>query len=1333
MTDNSLSFNISALDRASKTFIDLATTVDRLSTKLDELGAREAKPEVDVETERALADLAALDAYLDSIGKKDETAKVNVDTKDAGNALAGLNSKITLISTGVLALAPAAGAAILAGLGGAFAAVGILAEKGNAQVAASFTSAETAAKMALTNGFAPIAPVLVGLAQEGANAVSNLEGSFRSAANSTAPLLQAVGIDLITAVQKGVQDAASDLGTLAPVAHAVGQDFLDAEQGVQGFLRNLDAGDAAQTLKLIGDVVKDDLPAIGNLVSAVAPLTNMLLAVLDPAIRDAANDLALLKPLFQAVSAVVTPLAPVLGALAVPLLAAGAASKLLTGSWVDLGGAATKLLLPFANTQATLTSLANTFGITTAAQNATTKATLEQSASAAAVKASLAEEAAAQALVTVQTEGSVKSKVELDAALASQVAASDAAIAAADELAGAEEGASYAMGPIGIVLGIAGTALLAFGASANSASNSTQSMTGELDKLEQSAGQGASALATLFGQDANAKQLSDTLSKYGVTVQTLTAAQNGSVAAQQQVTTALKQAQQAAENKLNVDQQALTALHGGTVVMGENGQSYVDNAAAVDKAKAAVQADQTAVTSASQAYQDAQNTIKNMTDALAAQGISLSANQNLWNQEGSTVQSASNAFGQATSGLKYLFDAENTSITTAGQAASAQQQLHAAVTSAQQAYQAAAQGVAQADYQVSQSAQGVANARHSVQQAILGEQSAEQSLTNAEQSETNAQNALIAARAAAAQQLIDLQRQVADQSDSVASASVNLFDAQQAVASAGLQGQSLGNFGPVTSGNEANYKLLLQLSQAQHAYNDALAQQQQLQQQNSTAQQQGVGGSATVVSAQQQLISSQQGVASATQQVSDSQYSAQQASLALKNAQYEQQQASLAVQTATLAEHAASAALTIANDNNTTSVMGNSVQAANNRGAIEGMYQANVNLYGPTVQATTATEQQGNAAGYTNTQVDNVITSLGGLNGTVSVFSIVGTPSLNLGALLAQASAEGIDPNSLGLPANQVALAQVAAGNQTAGGAQGHASGGYISGQGGPTDDMIPAWLSNGEFVVNAKAASANRGVLEQINAPGFASGGSVATDGKTLLGLNFRLAGWDGVLQGVSNWMQAFGKSAPNLPKPTGPIDMGAFTPKASSGSGSGSGGGGNAVPAQSGSAAAAQAFASAQLGNFGWGQDQMPDLIKLWNQESGWNDNAVNKSSGAYGIPQALGHGHPYNLGDYANQVLWGLNYIKGRYGSPDAAWAHEMSHNWYAKGGRVSAGALTPPSGYDTHRSFTVPGMAIGGPAAGTSSGDNHYHLNVHNANNNNIDLRSQYRRMEIMANI
>jgi len=54
------------------------------------------------------------------------------------------------------------------------------------------------------------------------------------------------------------------------------------------------------------------------------------------------------------------------------------------------------------------------------------------------------------------------------------------------------------------------------------------------------------------------------------------------------------------------------------------------------------------------------------------------------------------------------------------------------------------------------------------------------------------------------------------------------------------------------------------------------------------------------------------------------------------------------------------------------------------------------------------------------------------------------------------------------------------------------ATGGYVTGEGGPTDDKIPAMLSNKEFVVNAKQTSKFRPILEAINSgmvAGFAGG----------------------------------------------------------------------------------------------------------------------------------------------------------------------------------------------------------------------------------------------------
>jgi TP901 family phage tail tape measure protein len=56
-----------------------------------------------------------------------------------------------------------------------------------------------------------------------------------------------------------------------------------------------------------------------------------------------------------------------------------------------------------------------------------------------------------------------------------------------------------------------------------------------------------------------------------------------------------------------------------------------------------------------------------------------------------------------------------------------------------------------------------------------------------------------------------------------------------------------------------------------------------------------------------------------------------------------------------------------------------------------------------------------------------------------------------------------------------------------------HADGGWISGPGGPRDDMVPAWLSAGEYVVNARSAAQNAMLLEAINSGGrYADGGWV-------------------------------------------------------------------------------------------------------------------------------------------------------------------------------------------------------------------------------------------------
>jgi hypothetical protein len=83
--------------------------------------------------------------------------------------------------------------------------------------------------------------------------------------------------------------------------------------------------------------------------------------------------------------------------------------------------------------------------------------------------------------------------------------------------------------------------------------------------------------------------------------------------------------------------------------------------------------------------------------------------------------------------------------------------------------------------------------------------------------------------------------------------------------------------------------------------------------------------------------------------------------------------------------------------------------------------------------------------------------------------------------------------------------------------------------------------------------------------------------------------------------------------------------------------------------------------------GATQFACLDILFDRESRWRDNAMNKRSGAYGIPQALPGDKMAHAGadwktNPVTQVRWGLGYISGRYGSACAALQHSYSVGWY-----------------------------------------------------------------------
>ena len=96
-------------------------------------------------------------------------------------------------------------------------------------------------------------------------------------------------------------------------------------------------------------------------------------------------------------------------------------------------------------------------------------------------------------------------------------------------------------------------------------------------------------------------------------------------------------------------------------------------------------------------------------------------------------------------------------------------------------------------------------------------------------------------------------------------------------------------------------------------------------------------------------------------------------------------------------------------------------------------------------------------------------------------------------------------------------------------------------------------------------------------------------------------------------------------------------------------------------------QQVAIGLLHTFGWTGYQFRFLNALWARESGWQVRALNQYSGAYGIPQAVPGSKMAAAGpdwktSASTQIRWGLSYIKERYGSPRAAWRHELATGWY-----------------------------------------------------------------------
>lgn len=255
----------------------------------------------------------------------------------------------------------------------------------------------------------------------------------------------------------------------------------------------------------------------------------------------------------------------------------------------------------------------------------------------------------------------------------------------------------------------------------------------------------------------------------------------------------------------------------------------------------------------------------------------------------------------------------------------------------------------------------------------------------------------------------------------------------------------------------------------------------------------------------------------------------------------------------------------------------------------------------------------------------------------------------------------------------------------------GFSGGGKLSGYGG--GDQHLALLESGEAVVDKDRTRKFAPLLKAMGVPGFGGGGVVGTLtgalgwlGSEAASLIADLASGGGAVLGklLSKFI---GTSA------TGELgQMMTGIPRTLIGDLIGSQSLGTAVKQLQSAISAATSAASSLNTSIGGGAGANAALARqmypgwstgnlwaAWNSvamaESGWNRFAMNPSSGAYGIPQALPFtkmpkiAWPASAGGSSNagaQIKWMHDYIAAVYSTPVQAWAHEQAYRWYGSGG-------------------------------------------------------------------
>jgi SLT domain-containing protein len=1207
-----LSFNIVALDKASSTFLKIADRLDKVSEKIDKLDG------------------------------KDATVNVNVETDQSSKALDSFDTRFKLMAAGIIAASPAAGAAVIAGIGGGFIATAVLAQKSNQDVQQAYTGMWRNVVNQTKGATAQLVPQIVGAADAinaemqrlgpqmsqafsyGGPAIVALTRGVTDFAHNAMPGATAAMANSLP-VFSGLANAAGTLGT------AIGTSLQSASQHsaeygiVIGSLGSITGTVITGAVAIVNDLgiawaqnATEINASVEGVITTVTGLANGVLPVLVFALDAAVTTI-------HAVTEVLGPLAPILGTIAGVALTTWAAFKL--AGLVTVGVRALGLAV---------VGLAGN---------------MEAGATKSAVMI------AAMRGVSVQ-------------ASATAVAVKAAGAGAATAGLGFGTAASAIAGPLGIAL-IAGTLLMtAFAGSEDDTKVSTDDLKATIDGLtsafESSKGAINASVIDNLQHSESFKKIAEATNEFGISQTDLSTAITAGGPTLDALRARLafvgdvnaRLAEDSGKSGSEIAKQAKTARDTATALdaliagLGSSQTSAAKNTAAIKENANALVASNAGQSAAGRISRTLGIELDGVTTGF--QGVAQSsgdASTSVYDVAANFIK-ASIGIAQANQAIQSRFVTADKAVATArtgvSDASKSYQQSIVSVKDAQHSYAQASAAVATAQQGVADAQRGVTTANRSLEDAYRGVTTAQQAHTKAQQDELKAQLAVNDAREQALEDLKAIHLQLEDQTVTEESARVRLFESQQNAANFGITDKNAKDIAkaPVTFANIDQIKTALELLSAQNQLNNALNTGENLRVDVTRADALGVEKARGVVSAQDALRGAQDQVASSAEGITKAQQQVEEASYGLQQAQRGLTRAHQGVSDAAYNEQKAHQAVSDAQDQSTRAA-GNLQRAKETLTEAEGASSRSLDL--------------NTKAGLDNLnllmQLWGVINATG-MTTQEKYNSLVSNTATAFG-MSKQAAADYLTQLGL-IPADfkfgVTAVASVDANNlwndvtspaRPTGRAMMFADGGHARGPGGPRGDKIPALLSDNEYVQPAHIVDYyGVGFMEDVRnkkvPKGYANGGLVSA--------NYGLADLGARYQSGVGALSALGlKHPPGLPKYVAPPVS------------YGGGGLGGALPIGQHLALIDQALAFVGIPKDQWPRWES-GLNTLITRESGWNPNIVNMwdSNAKAGHPSGglmqtiastfAGNRDPRlpnNMFDPLANVVAGINYINRRYG--------------------------------------------------------------------------------------